>query len=68
MRQQFPETGKYAVYILKGLPFLPHYMYRNRYVAPGYRVNKLEYSSAELKSAGAIKEYWTLWRRGQRDD
>ena len=63
MRENLPEVAKYAVYILKGMPFMPHYCKRQVYVAPGYRHNKLEYTSKQLIAAGAKREYWTLWKR-----
>jgi len=67
MSKEYPDIGMYAVYIVQGLPFLPHYLKKGRYVAPGYRQNKLDYSAAQLKKAGAVKEYWPLWRRGRHE-
>ena len=67
MSQQYPETTRYAVYILNGMPFLPHYQMKGWYVAPGYRDNRLKYSSTTLKGAGARREFWTLWKRGVND-
>jgi len=65
--KQYPDTARYAVYILGGLPFLPHYLRKGWYVAPGYAKNGLEYSANQLKAAGAIREHWELWKRGQHD-
>jgi len=67
MSEEYPETSMYAVFIAQGLPFLPHYLKKGRYVAPGYRQNGLHYSAAQLKAAGAIKEYWPLWKRGRHE-
>ena len=67
MSKEYPETARYAVYILKGLPFLPHYQKKGWYVAPDYAKNGLEYTSNQMKAAGATKDHWILWKRGQHD-
>jgi len=64
MSKEYPETARYAVYILNGLPFLPHYLKKSWYVAPGYPTTGLEYTGTQLKKAGAKREYWILWKRG----
>ena len=67
MNEDPTDMGMYAVYILGGLPFLPHYFQKGKYVAPGFRQNYLYYSAAQLKRNGAVKEYWPLWKRGRHE-
>lgn len=64
MIQDYPQKRRYAIYVLGGLPFLPHYRQRGLYVAPGYRQNGLAYTPRQLIEAKAKREYWDLWDRG----
>jgi hypothetical protein len=55
-----------TVYVLKGVPYLPHYRNADVYVGPGYgKHNFKTYSSADLLAAGATPNTKMLWARGE---
>ena len=54
-----------TVFVLNGIPHLPHYRNSSVYVGPGYpRQNQKFYSEEALIQAGAIKSSELLWHRG----
>lgn len=53
------------VFVLNGVPYLPHYRNADVFVGPGYgKHNFKTYSSADLLAAGATPEGKMLWARG----
>lgn len=48
------------VYILKGITYVPHYLERNVYMAPG----SVRSTKASLISQGASVSTLMLWKRG----
>lgn len=63
-----------AMYRLNGIPFVPHYVEKNKYVGPGMRTEKIgftvvdcgfreTFTSEELLKLGATQEVAFLWPR-----
>jgi hypothetical protein len=53
------------IFVLNGIPYLPHYSEPNRYVGPGYgRDNHTTYNALELVAMGAKPDIEALWPRG----
>lgn len=57
-------TKDQVVYVLDGIPYLPHYQHDGLFVGPGYGVqNAKVYSAAQLMRAGARQSHHELWVR-----
>lgn len=52
------------VYTLAGVTYLPHYVYKDRFVRPGCsRTQPATWSSKQLEAAGAKPAFRYLWPR-----
>jgi len=54
----------YAVYVLDGVTYVPHYLNESFYVGPAYDRTLQAYSPDYLTQQGAVKQYLHLWKRG----
>lgn len=57
------EKQYYLVYVVDGIPYLPHYRDSGKYVAPGWSRHPKTYESAELFAMGAKTRMEYLWKR-----
>jgi hypothetical protein len=59
------ERAPVRVFVLNGVPYLPHYRNADVFVGPGYgKHNFIRYTAADLWIAGATPEGKMLWARG----
>lgn len=59
------ELEEYPVYVLNGIPYVPHYRNDSVYVGPGYGKHNFDtYSYKELLLMGAKEKTEALWMRG----
>jgi hypothetical protein len=58
------ETVPTYVFVLHGIPYLPHFQDEGKYVSPGYGVTHLDrYTPQELVLLGAKRIFEPLWPR-----
>ena len=57
------EKQYYLVYVVDGIPYLPHYRDSGKYVAPGWSRHPKTYDPAILFAMGAKTRMEYLWKR-----
>ena len=57
------ETETQPVFILRGVPYLPHYSKSHKWVGPGREHERKEYTTTELAEAHARLTTMQLWKR-----
>ena len=62
------ETETQPVFILRGVPYLPHYSKSHKWVGPGREHERKEYTTTELAEAHARLTTRQLWKRYWTDE
>lgn len=63
--EQKAEHYAEKVYVVNGVPYLPHYRNKDVFVGPGYgKHNFIRYTAADLLVAGGKPQTLALWARG----
>ena len=64
MNQNKPaETETQPIFYLRGVPYVPHFSDKHRWVSPGDRHTRTVYTTSELAEAGARLSTIQLWKR-----
>jgi hypothetical protein len=62
------ETETQPVFRLYGMPYLPHYSFKHKWVGPGHWTKRAEYTTTELTELGAELVTRQLWKRFWTDE
>ena len=62
-QNKLAETVTQPVFILYGIPYLPHYVDKHRWVGPGRKHERTEFKTADLLANGARLVTMDLWER-----
>ena len=57
------DTETQPVFILRGVPYYPHYVDPHKWVGPGHWTKRKEYTTTELAEAHARLTTMQLWKR-----
>lgn len=62
-QNKLAETITQPVFILYGIPYMPHYVEKHRWVSPGREREATVYTTTELIASGARLTTRQLWER-----
>ena len=62
-QNELAETVIQPAFILYGVPYVPHYVEKHRWVGPGGKYEAKTYTTTELIESGARLTTMNLWER-----
>lgn len=67
-QNKIAETQPQPIFYLHGVPYLPDYSEKHRWIGPGNKHTRTVYKTIELAEAGARLSVMSLWARSWTEE